>query len=76
MLFDLFDPLVARWFADTFGGPTDPQLRGWPQIAAGRNTLIAAPTGSGKTLAAFMVCLDRLVRRWREGELEDKTYVV
>jgi ATP-dependent Lhr-like helicase len=76
MPFDLFDPLVARWFADKFGEPTDPQLRGWPQIAAGRNTLIAAPTGSGKTLAAFMVCLDRLVRRWREGELEDKTYVV
>jgi ATP-dependent Lhr-like helicase len=76
MPFDLFDPLVARWFAEKFGDPTDPQLRGWPQIAAGRNTLIAAPTGSGKTLAAFMVCLDRLVRRWRSGDLEDKTCVV
>ena len=25
--------------------------------------LISAPTGSGKTLAAFLLCLDRLVRR-------------
>ena len=50
--------------------------RGWPDIAAGRNTLIAAPTGSGKTLAAFLVCIDDLVRRWLDGTLEDKTYVV
>ena len=50
--------------------------RGWPEIAAGRNTLIAAPTGSGKTLAAFLVCLDRLLRRWLDGTLDDKTYVV
>jgi ATP-dependent Lhr-like helicase len=76
MPFSLFDPLVARWFAEKFGEPTDPQLRGWPEIAAGRHTLIAAPTGSGKTLAAFMVCLDQLLRRWRAGTLEEKTYVV
>ena len=68
--------MVAHWFRAKFGEPTDPQRRGWPEIAAGRNTLIAAPTGSGKTLAAFLVCLDRLVRRWREGTLEDRTYVV
>ncbi len=72
----LFDPVVAEWFRHKFGEPTDPQQRGWPEIAAGRNTLIAAPTGSGKTLSAFMVCLDRLVRRWREGTLEDRTYVI
>jgi ATP-dependent helicase Lhr and Lhr-like helicase len=71
-----FDPLVAGWFADKFGEPTEPQRRGWPEIAAGRNTLIAAPTGSGKTLAAFLVCLDDLVDRWRAGMLEQKTYVV
>jgi len=72
----LFDPLVADWFAEKFGEPTDPQRRGWPHIAAGQNSLIAAPTGSGKTLAAFLVCIDGLVRRWREGTLEDKTCVV
>ena len=72
----VFHPLVERWFVDRFGSATDPQVRGWPEIAAGRDTLIAAPTGSGKTLAAFLVCLDRLVRRWLDGTLDDKTYVV
>jgi ATP-dependent Lhr-like helicase len=76
MSLDHFHPLVDAWFAERFAAPTDPQERGWREIAAGRHTLIAAPTGSGKTLAAFLVCLDGLVRRWTAGELEDKTYVV
>ena len=71
-----FDPLIAGWFTDNFAAPTEPQRRGWPEIAARRNTLIAAPTGSGKTLAAFLVCLDNLLGRWRAGTLEQKTYVV
>jgi ATP-dependent Lhr-like helicase len=58
-----FHPAVRTWFARRFpDGPTEPQLRGWAEIAAGRHTLIAAPTGSGKTLAAFLVCIDRLYR--------------
>ncbi|HEX5105118.1 MAG TPA: DEAD/DEAH box helicase, partial [Pirellulaceae bacterium] len=69
MSLDLFHPLIRQWFAGRFGEPTEPQVRGWPQIAAGRHTLIAAPTGSGKTLAAFLVCLDRLLRQWLEGKL-------
>ncbi len=76
MSLDHFHPLVAAWFAERFAAPTDPQERGWREIAAGRHTLVAAPTGSGKTLAAFLVCLDGLVRRWVAGELEEKTYVV
>src|SRR5437763_737249 len=60
-------PVVARWFRDTFGAPTPPQRQGWPEIAAGRNTLIFAPTGSGKTLAAFLACLDYLWRVPRTG---------
>src|SRR6476646_847602 len=59
---DGFLPVVAGWFRATYGAPTPPQARGWPAIAAGRNTLIFAPTGSGKTLAAFLACLDHL---WR-----------
>ena len=55
---------------------TEPQLRGWPEIAAGRDILISAPTGSGKTLAAFLICLDRLIRAARAGELTDETQVV
>ncbi len=56
--------------------PTEPQTRGWPEIAAGRHTLIAAPTGSGKTLAAFLVCIDRLLREGIEGTLDDHIRVV
>ena len=77
ILHDLgFHPLVARWFEDRFGQPTEPQRLGWPSIAAGKNTLIAAPTGSGKTLAAFLWCLDRLFRDACAGELADQTQVV
>ena len=76
MQLGLFHPLIDGWFRERFGEPTEPQMHGWPEIAARRNTLIAAPTGSGKTLAAFLVCLDRLVRRWLDGGLEERTYVV
>ena len=77
-----FHPAVAAWFERRFpDGPTEPQAEGWPAIASGDDTLIAAPTGSGKTLAAFLVAIDRLLR---EGEAshadgrrdEDATAVV
>ncbi len=71
-----FTPLVARWFADHFAGPTPPQAAGWREISSGRDTLIAAPTGSGKTLAAFLWALDRLVEDAGRGALEDRTRVV
>src|SRR3990172_1539076 len=58
-----FHPAVRAWFERRFpDGPTEAQAQGWPAIARGRDTLIAAPTGSGKTLAAFLVCIDRLFR--------------
>jgi ATP-dependent helicase Lhr and Lhr-like helicase len=58
-----FHPAVAEWFARRFpDGPTDPQRQGWPTIAAGVDTLIAAPTGSGKTLAGFLVAIDSLYK--------------
>ena len=64
-----FHPAVETWFRRRFPkGPTAPQRDGWPQIAAGRDTLIASPTGSGKTLAAFLVCIDRLYRAQEAGE--------
>jgi ATP-dependent Lhr-like helicase len=72
----LFHPLVARWFRATFGTPTDPQAAGWTHIAAGEDTLIAAPTGSGKTLAAFLWGIDGLVRAASDATLQDRTYVV
>ena len=64
-----FHPAVAEWFRRRFPeGPTTPQSEGWPHIAAGTDTLIAAPTGSGKTLAGFLVCIDRLYRAHERGE--------
>ncbi|HEX5365794.1 MAG TPA: DEAD/DEAH box helicase, partial [Acidimicrobiales bacterium] len=64
-----FHPAVATWFARRFpGGPTAAQAHGWAHIAAGRDTLVAAPTGSGKTLAGFLVGIDRLYRAHARGE--------
>ena len=71
-----FDPLVAEWFVNRFGHPTEPQIEGWRQIQSGRNVLISAPTGSGKTLAAFLICLDRLIRAARTSSLPQETQVV
>src|SRR6476660_626166 len=69
-------PIVAEWFVRKFGTPTEPQEQGWPHILAGRTTLISAPTGSGKTLAAFLICIDRLVRKAIAGDLTDRTEVL
>jgi len=69
-------PVVAQWFVAKFGSPTEPQEQGWPEILAGRTTLISAPTGSGKTLAAFLICIDRLVRKALDGSLVNRTEVL
>src|SRR6266540_4253556 len=71
-----FHPAVTRWFEQTFGSPTEPQLRGWPAIQSGRHVLISAPTGSGKTLAAFLASLDALFREGAKSDLPDETQVV
>ena len=68
----LFHPAVRTWFERRFPhGPTQAQALGWPAIARGDDTLIAAPTGSGKTLSAFLLCIDRLYRAAARGELTD-----
>src|SRR5712664_1615767 len=69
-------PLVRDWFVSRFGTPTEPQQQGWPHILAEKTTLISAPTGSGKTLAAFLICIDRLVRKALSGELINETEVL
>ncbi|MDE2764979.1 MAG: DEAD/DEAH box helicase, partial [Chloroflexota bacterium] len=71
-----FHPVVEAWFARRFGQPTEAQAAGWPAIAQGRHTLIAAPTGSGKTLAAFLNAVDGLVRQAATGDLPDGAQVV
>ncbi len=66
---DGFHPAVGTWFRRRFPvGPTLPQRDAWPHIAAGADTLIAAPTGSGKTLAGFLVCINRLYLAHDAGE--------
>src|SRR5437016_1751993 len=71
-----FHPAATRWFKQTFGSPTEPQVRGWPAIQSGRHVLISAPTGSGKTLAAFLASLDVLFREGIEAKLGDETQIV
>jgi len=73
--FDLSPP-VRAWFERRFRAPTPSQAQGWPAIARGEDVLIAAPTGSGKTLAAFLLVIDRLVRRALDGTLEDRLEAV
>ncbi|HEU4760429.1 MAG TPA: DEAD/DEAH box helicase, partial [Dehalococcoidia bacterium] len=73
---DSFHPAVRAWFQRRFAAPTEAQASGWPEIIAGRDTLIAAPTGSGKTLAAFLVAIDRLLRRAEQAPLEDAVEVI
>jgi ATP-dependent Lhr-like helicase len=69
-----FHPAVRQWFTAELGEPTAPQREGWPQIRAGKHTLIAAPTGSGKTLAAFLSAIDGLLAQG--PNLEDRTQVL
>jgi ATP-dependent helicase Lhr and Lhr-like helicase len=73
-----FHPALAEWFRRRFPeGPTEPQAHGWPLIASGADTLIAAPTGSGKTLAGFLVAIDSLYRAHDAGrEVSDMARVV
>lgn len=72
-----FHPAVRAWFEHRFpDGPTPPQRRAWPHIAAGRHTLVAAPTGSGKTLTAFLTCIDRLYRAHDAGVAVEGCHVV
>ncbi|MBI3892639.1 MAG: DEAD/DEAH box helicase, partial [Candidatus Wallbacteria bacterium] len=73
---EVFHPLTAAWFERQFGEPTGPQSVAWPEIAAGRDTLVCAPTGSGKTLAAFLACIDGLLREALAGTLTGETRVV
>jgi ATP-dependent Lhr-like helicase len=73
---EAFHPLIQRWFLGRFAGPTEPQARGWPHIASGDDTLIAAPTGSGKTLTAFLAAIDRLLKESLAGTLSEELRVV
>ncbi len=69
-VFEIFHPLISKWFQSNLGEPTDVQSKCWPLIAAEENVLVTAPTGSGKTLAAFLWAIDRLVTgEWLHGQV-------
>jgi len=70
-----FHPLVARWFAERVGRPTDVQAAAWPRIAGGEHVLITAPTGSGKTLTAFLWSINQLVAGRRPAGRTSVLYV-
>jgi ATP-dependent Lhr-like helicase len=57
----LFHPVIAQWFRERIGEPTDVQTQSWQQIVDGGHVLLTAPTGSGKTLAAFLWAINQLV---------------
>ncbi len=63
-----FHPAIQAWFREAFKGPTPAQVKGWPPISRGENTLILAPTGSGKTLAAFLACINHLLEEVLAGK--------
>ena len=71
-----FSDATIEWFTGEYGEPTPVQEASWPEIAAGRDTLVSAPTGTGKTLSAFLVFIDRLSALARRGELENELYLI
>lgn len=73
---ELFSQPTRDWFIDTFGAPTDVQMKAWPAIAAGKDVLVSAPTGTGKTLSAFLIFIDYLNRQAREGTLKQELYLI
>ncbi len=56
-----FHPLIARWFREQIGTPTDIQTKTWAAIADGHHVLVTAATGCGKTLAAFLWSMHQLI---------------
>ena len=65
-----FHPLVASWFTETVGSPTEVQRAAWGETAQGRHVLVTAPTGNGKTLAAFLWAVNQLVTgAWPQGRV-------
>ncbi|QLA15985.1 DEAD/DEAH box helicase [Desulfolutivibrio sulfoxidireducens] len=56
-----FDPLVASWFRERLGEPTEVQEKTWVRVARGEHVLVTAETGSGKTLAAFLHVINGLL---------------
>lgn len=75
-LFNVLNPVVAKWFKDKFGSFADSQRYAIIPIHERRNILVTAPTGSGKTLCAFSSILSYLITLAERKELENKVYCI
>ena len=73
---ELFQTDTRHWFERALGTPTLVQKQAWPEIVAGRHTLVSAPTGTGKTLTAFLIFLDRLLNEAAKGELKQELQLI
>ncbi len=61
---DAFHPLVAGWFRERFGAPTEPQRIGWPRIGAGEDVLIVSHKATIRLLLSSLLGFDP--RRYRD----------
>ncbi len=75
-IYSILTPEIGEWFRDKFGTFTPPQRYAVMEIHRKKNVLISSPTGSGKTFAAFMAAINELLLMAKEGNLEDRIYVL
>ncbi len=75
-IYELLEPEVRDWFTDRFDGFTPPQRYAVAEIHERQNVLISSPTGTGKTLSAFLAGINELVAEAKQGQLEDRVYVL
>ncbi len=75
-IFKLLDEHVALWFRRKYKSFTPPQKYAVKEIHEKKNVLISSPTGSGKTLSAFLAVLNELLKKHKEGQLDNKIYCI
>ncbi len=72
----ILNPLVNKWFFNTFKDFSLPQTYGVKEIHDRNNILISAPTGGTKTLTAFLSIMNELVNLSMANTLEDRVYAI
>ena len=73
--FAFFNPLVAGWFAERFGAPTEAQREAGPRSPPARTRSSPRRPARARRWPRSCACLDRLVRAARARRpLEDRTY--
>ncbi|MCC7574916.1 DEAD/DEAH box helicase [Candidatus Woesearchaeota archaeon] len=75
-ILNLFNPLMKKWWTNTFKEFSPPQKYSIMNIHNRENTLVSSPTGSGKTLSAFAAIINELTSLILNHKLEDKVYCI